>query len=436
MHDENQLHRIKPSFEKSRELQRKLYLSAKRSRKRRFHALYDRIYRPDILWRAWCETKSNKGVSGLDGQSFEAIENYGVEKYLKELGRELEETVYRPSPVMRVEIPKPDGSKRPLGIPTIKDRIVQQACRIVIEPIFEANFQENSYGFRPRRSAIDAIKAVSKTMLMKWWVVDIDIKGYFDAIDHDILMTLVKKRISDRRVLKLLTMWLRSGVIVEGRFIPTQRGCPQGGVISPLLANIYLHVFDMYWNSQCSKLGKLIRYADDCVILCYRKSEACKILQLVEQFMRQLKLTLHPQKTQLVDLNIEGFDFLGYYFAKHCSKKTGKVRTYNWPSKRSMKSIRSKIRDATGRRMYRLTGEKMVSKLNPIIRGWKNYFKYGNSTKQFQELDRYVKYRLYRFLRGKKGNRGRLSWEKYQDWYTEHCNIEKCFTRGILVYTS
>src|SRR5262245_13634887 len=246
-------------MDKTQQLQRRLYLAAKASRNRRFHALYDRIFRLDILWRAWEEVRQNGGSAGSDGLTIADIERAGVAAFLAQIEQELKANTYKPQPVLRVYIPKPDGRQRPLGIPTVRDRVVQQACRIVVEPIFEANFQDHSYGFRPKRSAAQAVRAVDKVLLRGWWVVDADIQGYFDAIDHDLLLTLVKRRVSDRRVLKLLCQWLKAGVMEEGRWRATEIGSPQGGVISPLMANIYLHVLDTYWTERFSQLGTLCR---------------------------------------------------------------------------------------------------------------------------------------------------------------------------------
>src|SRR5229473_4253802 len=234
--------------EKVRQLQRKLYVCAKQSRTRRFHALYDRIYRSDVLWEAWRRVRSNRGAAGIDAETIQAIEQRGVGEFLAEIEAALRAGRYRPSPVKRRYIPKADGKQRPLGIPTVRDRVVQMATKMVIEPIFEADFQPSSYGFRPRRSATQALEAIREAGNRGHnFVVDADIRGYFDNIDQRKLMQLVEERISDRRVLKLIRQWLRAGVMEEGEVRTTLAGTPQGGVISPLLANIYLNYLDRIW---------------------------------------------------------------------------------------------------------------------------------------------------------------------------------------------
>ena len=397
------------SIEKSRQLQRNLYLAAKKDKQRRFHALYDRIFRLDILWRAWKEVRENKGSAGIDGITFEMIEGYGVEEYLLDIQEDLQNKKYRPKPVKRVYIPKPDGKQRPLGIPTIRDRIVQQACKIVIEPVFEANFLDSSYGFRPKRDAKQATEKVKKELYKNWYVVDADIQGYFDNINHEILLGLLNRRISDRRVIKVCRQWLQAGVIENGKYYPTKKGSPQGGVISPLLANIYLHVLDSYWENH-KELGVIVRYADDAVIVCRTRKDAESAFEHLKRIMTKLKLTLNPQKTKIVDMNKESFDFLGFCYQKFGKTKSGRKLPYMMPSKKTMKKVKDAIRVITCRKSAYEGLEQKVGKLNPLIRGWRNYFQHGNSTKRFKQLDEFVWMKLWR----------RVYYRRKQKKYREH----------------
>ena len=389
--------------DKVRQLQRGLFVAAKRRRKRRFHALWDRICRGDVLAEAWKRVKANRGAAGIDGETLSMIEQGGVEGFLEELQQRLRSGRYWPLPVRRQYIPKPDGTQRPLGIPTVRDRVVQAAAKLVIEPIFEADFKGCSYGFRPKRSATDALETIRLTAGRgRRYVVEIDIKAYFDSINHEKLMLLVERRISDPKVKKLLRQWLRAGVMEGGVVRDTDLGSPQGGVISPLLANIYLHVLDLLWERESRHLGVLVRYADDAVVLCRTRAEAAEALRRLGLIMDRLSLKLHPAKTRIVELGLgkEGFVFLGCYLHIVLSRFKRREYLFRWPSAKAMTSIRGRIRELTDRRRW--AGVKdirvVIETLNPVLRGWGNYFRTGNASLTFQAVDRYVNRRLVRLL--------------------------------------
>lgn len=394
--------------DKVRELQRKLFTAAKCNRERRFHALYDRIWRGDVLLEAWKRVRANRGAAGIDGETFAAIEATGVGPFLDAIQKQLKEGKWRASPVRRVYIEKSDGRKRPLGIPTVRDRVVQQAAKLILEPIFEADFKDCSFGFRPKRSATQAKEILRRTgNAGHWWVLDADVQGFFDAIDRDILMERIEQRISDRRVLKLLRKWLGAGVMEEGEVRRANTGTPQGGVISPLLANIYLDALDEAWERDFSHLGRIVRYADDFVIMCKTEAQAKEALARVQDIMGQLRLTLHPEKTKIVELGIgkEGFEFLGCHFRIVRSHFYGRCYLFRWPSHRAMNAIRSRVRELTGRRRW--AGMKdirdVIAILNPVIRGWGAYFGTGNASKQFTTVDRFVTSRLTRLIGQREG---------------------------------
>jgi RNA-directed DNA polymerase len=389
-----------------RTLQRKLYTKAKQEPAYRFYALYDKAWRADILVHAYRLVRANKGSPGVDGTNFEDIEQkIGIDKFLSELAQDLKDKTYRPSPVRRVMIPKADGSQRPLGIPTIRDRVAQMAVKLVIEPIFEADFCPNSYGFRPKKSARDAVDDIANALHQGYTnVIDADLSKYFDSIPHAKLLAVVAERIVDSAILHVIKLWLKAPVIGEdkdgirkhvGGGKANSRGTPQGGVISPLLANCYLHVLDRIWDRHQLRRklqARIVRYADDFVVMCRGKTDAP--LSTVRQVLERLDLTLNESKTHIVDARQESFNFLGFAIRVSKSWKTGKSYQHICPAPKSLVKIKERITQLTARERTPIPLEDIVGSMNATLRGWTNYFHYRNSSGALEKVRTHAEERL------------------------------------------
>lgn len=398
-----------PTLESVQKLQAALHAKAKENSEFRFYTLYDKVYREDVLWTAWRRCLVNGGSAGVDGQTFDDIEKYGVGKWLGELAEKLKGKTYQPQAVRRVYIPKPDGKQRPLGIPTITDRVVETAVMLLLEPIFEADLQDEQYAYRAERSALDAVQAVHKLLNQGHTeVIDGDLSGYFDSIPHAELMQCVSRRVSDKAILHLIQLWLDAPVEerdARGQIHRTTRnkdegrGSPQGAPISPLLANLYMRRFVLGWKTQGHQQNfqaHIVNYADDFVICCRRTApEAATTMRIM---MQKLKLTINETKTKICRLPEETFDFLGYTFGRCYSPKTGRSYIGTRPANKKIRKLCESISEQTRRRYTSMDPEEMVVRLNRKLRGWANYFKLGPVSKAYRNVDAHVTKRLRQWL--------------------------------------
>jgi group II intron reverse transcriptase/maturase len=387
-----------------RALQHTLYRAAKADPGRRFHALGDKVHRRDVLQRAWEDVRRNGGAAGIDRITIAEVEQYGVSRLLDEVAATLREGRWRPLPSRRVFIPKPGSvEKRPLSIPAVVDRVVQAAVKIVLEPVFEADMLACSFGFRPRRAAHDALQVlVDESWRGRRWVVETDIANCFEAIPHDRLMRAVQERVSDRSMLGLLRAMLRAGVMSDGQVRRSVTGTPQGGVVSPLLANVYLHRIDRAWD--VGRHGVLVRYADDVVVMCATREQAQAALARLGVLLAELGLEPKAAKTRIVQLTVggEGLDFLGFHhrLVRSDGRRTGKHVTFlaRWPTSKAMQHARDRLRTMSTRSLLLIPIDGIVTNMNRFLRGWAAYFRFGNSTRAFEKIISYARMRLAIFV--------------------------------------
>lgn len=404
--------------EKVRGLRETLYRAAKADEKRRFHALYDKVYRRDVMERAWEEVRRNRGASGIDGTTIKAIEEQGVDQLLEELIEDLRRGTYEPLPARRVWIDKPGKKeRRPLSIPAVRDRIVQAALKLVLEPVFEADFSPRSFGFRPGRTTHDALQALLDETERRRWAVETDIANCFEAIPHGQLMEAVAERVVDGKLLKLVRGLLRAGVMEEGRLRRGMSGTPQGGVASPLLCNVYLNRLDRAWETEGR--GVLIRYADDLVVMCSSRGEAEQALAKLTTILKEMGLEPKAAKTRIVYLEEggEGIDFLGFHHRAVRSRarggRRGRVFIARWPSREAEQRARDRIRELTGRSRLLRPLEEVVRDVNTFLRGWAGYFRIGNSARAFSKVMLYAISRICLFVGKQHQASRRYGWGMY-----------------------
>jgi len=404
--------------ESVQKLQTALHAKAKEEPSYRFYALYDKLYRADVLAHAWRLAKANGGAAGVDGQTFRDIEEYGVERWLGELAEDLRKKTYRPQPVRRVYIPKPDGRKRPLGISTIRDRVAETAAVLVLSPIFEADLQPEQYAYRQGRNAHDAVRDIHRLLNTGYRdVVDADLADYFGSIPHAELLASVARRVSDRHMLHLIKQWIvvpveeedgRGGKRRTAEARHKKKGIPQGAPISPLLSNIYMRRFLLGWKvlGHAARLNaRIVNYADDLTILCRGTAE--EAMNAMREMMGQLKLTVNEEKTRLCRVPESSFDFLGYTFGRCYSEKSGRSYIGTRPAKKSITKVCRTISELTGRRRLLIDTERQVAQLNRVLTGWANYFCLGPVSKPYRAIDAHVFGRLRRWLCEKHKARGR-----------------------------